>query len=109
MKWAHDAKSTAVRADAVRTTERRAAALFGAHFDPTDPSVSDDPVWVVQVRGGQPFSCECAVRASADGKVDPRYMSMIVHLPTYSSVDGAFLTTDPLPLGRLGSVEKVGP
>lgn len=100
--WANDAGADATNAVAVLTSERRAYRLLTGNR--TVSAATEKSVWLVQVRGDQPFSCECDVRPGRDGTGDPRVMAILVHPPAFTTVDGAWLLTDPLHLSRAGKV-----
>jgi hypothetical protein len=85
---AADAESEPAAASAVRTTERRAAELIARR--PVDEAdVTDRPVWLIQVRGRHPFSCECSVVPGRSGDATANYLLVIASATTRRWLDGA--------------------
>lgn len=92
---------------AVRTIEGLAVA-FATNQEQSDKAASTQrPVWLLQVQGTRPFSCECNVRTGSGGEAVANYLITIVDATTYAEVHGAFLFNEPQPLRRLGTVLTV--
>lgn len=100
-KAAHDADSEAATAGAVRTTERAAARFITARRV-DDQKAPGGAVWLVQVRGTHPFSCECDVHPSRSGDTTADYMLIIVDGSARRMIAGAYLYAARQPIEALG-------
>jgi hypothetical protein len=100
-KAAHDAGAEAASASAVKTTELAASDLMArSHTDRRD--VSGRWVWLVQIRGNHPFSCECNVYPGRSGDSTANYMLITVNVSGQRMLAGATLYAEPQPIESLG-------
>jgi hypothetical protein len=60
------------------------------------------PVWLVQVRGTRPFSCECNVFPSRSGDKTANYMLVIVDGSALRMIAGGDLYAEQQPIETLG-------
>jgi hypothetical protein len=74
--------------------------VAGSHVD--DPSVTGRAVWLVQILGKRPFSCECAVTSSRSGGTTANYMLIVVSVSTRRIISGASLYAERQAIPPMG-------